>query len=145
MGRSLLAILAGLVVTVLLAVAGDFLLIRLLAPSPGAAVVANNLYITYEVGIGLVVGVIGGFVAANIAGRLAVVHGVALGVLLLVVSVFKIAGMQSGQPEWYQAMLGVIALLSAGTGGWIRARTTAGKVSEPAPPVRRQQRAEKGA
>jgi hypothetical protein len=53
--------------------------------------------------------------------------------------------MQSGQPEWYQAMLGVIALLSAGTGGWIRARTTAGKVSEPAPPVRRQQRAEKGA
>lgn len=140
--RSVFGVVLGFLVAFALSRVGDYILVRVLAPSPDATIVAGRALFFYNIGFGLVAGIMGGFVAALVGARLELLHGLALGAVLLLVSLYSLT-LDSGQPDWYVTLLGAVAFGSATTGGWIRARMVA---PPPAPeqPARRQQRAQKG-
>jgi hypothetical protein len=118
-GRSIAAVLAGLLVVFVLSLGTDQVLHLLQVYPPWGQPMhdhgLNALALSYR----LVYGVVGGYVAAWLAPRNPVRHAVILGVIGLVLSVIGAIGaiaMKAG-PMWYPIALAVTALPCSWLGG----------------------------
>jgi len=118
-GRSILAVLAGIVVVFVLSLGTDQLLHMFQVYPPWGEPMhdpgLNALALSYR----LVYGVVGGYVAAALAPRNPVRHAVILGVIGFVLSAVGAIGaiaMKAG-PAWYPIALAVSALPCSWLGG----------------------------
>ena len=119
--RSVLAVVAGLAVTMVLVVALTWLAVQLMlggdwtaAPTP--AYLGINL--TYS----FLAAVAGGWLAARIAARREILHAGVVAVVMLLLSLAGDANPpEGGVPEWYSPVIGVLGAAGALVGGWLRA------------------------
>jgi hypothetical protein len=120
-GRSVLAIVAGLLTVVALDLSIDAVM-HLVAAFPPAGRSMTDKQCLLAISYRLVDGVIGGYVAARLAPNRALHHAVILGcigVLLSLAGALATWNMKLG-PRWYALSLIVIALPCASAGGAIR-------------------------
>ena len=124
MGRSILALIAGFVATIVVSVACDGLM-RLVAPgafgadgrTPGPAMTAFGVFYT------LVSAAVGGYLAALIARRAEVMHALVLGTLGAVATLIIILAVPSTQRTTGQLVSAMLVIPVTTLGGWLRARS----------------------
>ena len=125
MGRSILAVIAGYLVTAILVVVKFAAMTSLI---PGAAPKAGQLQFP-STGLQVVSlildfasAILGGYVAAWIARRNQIQHALALGILMVLLGILSMSISRGSEPVWYQIALIVISIPGALLGGMLRAR-----------------------
>lgn len=124
--RSVAAVIAGFVATVVLSVACDAI-VRMLAPgafgpdgrTPGPVVAAGVAYT-------LLSAIAGGFVAALIARRREVMHALVLGTLGAVATLLIIVAAPATQRTVGMFVSAMLVIPATVLGGWLRARGRSG-------------------
>ena len=136
LGRSILALLAGIVVGIVLSTGTDFGLYAIgLAPSLGAR--WPNPLLLLATAYRSIYGIIGAYVIARLAPNRAMGHALVAGVLGLTVSTLGVAAAwnsTAGQ-RWYPVALALTTMPTAWIGGrlrqlQLRAKATAGSRNE---------------
>ena len=127
--RSVLAVVAGYLVSTLLVLVG-FAVLGRIAP---AALSAAGLAATPRPGVVLgillmdvVVAIVAGYVTALVARRAVIGHAFVLGALMLVLGVVTSWVSPEREPTWYALWMPILVLPAAVVGGMIRSRQTHG-------------------
>lgn len=117
--RSIGAVFAGLLTTVIPTVATDAVKHATgIFPPPGE-LMANSLFLlatAYRVAYGIA----GGYVAAWLALRRPMLHALILGIIGFAASVAGAVAMWNAGPGWYSLTIVAIAIPSTLLGGWLR-------------------------
>jgi len=129
MGRSVLAVIAGFVATIVLSVACDAL-VRALAPAafgpdgrtPSPAMMAFGVAYT------LLAATAGGFLTGRIAGRREVMHALVLGTVGALATLLIILAAPAGERTAGMFLSAMLVIPAAVLGGWLRTRGKRGKV-----------------
>jgi len=120
MTRTLLAVLGGVLTTVVLVGLTTWAAAAALGIAPGRPTTA---YLAANLALSAASAVAGGYAAAALASRARLAHAGALAVVLLALSIYAIAQpVEVGQPPWYPYALTALGPLGALAGGAIRAR-----------------------
>ncbi|HEX6631982.1 MAG TPA: hypothetical protein VF048_12865 [Gemmatimonadaceae bacterium] len=127
--RSVLAVVAGYLVSALLVFVG-FAVLGRLAP---AALSAAGLAATPRPGVVLgvllmdvVIAIVAGYVTAVIARHAVIGHAFVLGALMLVLGIVTSWVSPEREPTWYALWMPILVLPAAVIGGMIRSRQTHG-------------------
>ena len=122
--RSVVAVLAGLLITMALVLAGSYLAARLFGlgpedpPTPG--------YLAANLAGSAVAGLIGGAIAMRLAPHRPHGHVVALAFVILLLSLpTLLSAPASGQPAWYGLAISIVGPVSVLLGGLLAARRPA--------------------
>jgi hypothetical protein len=119
--RSVAAVLAGLVVTVVLVMALTYLAAAALGLAPGAA--PTPAYLTLNLLGSALAGALGGATAVVLAPHTPHGHVVALAILILLLSLPTLFTPPApGQPSWYGLAVSVIGPVAVAVGGLMAAR-----------------------
>jgi hypothetical protein len=122
-GRSILALLAGIVLGIVLSTGTDFALHAMgLAPAPNLPERWSNNMLLLATAYRSIYGIIGAYVIARLAPNRPMGHALLAGALGLVVSILGVAATWSstvGQ-HWYPIALAMTALPTAWIGGKLR-------------------------
>ena len=126
MGRSILAVLSGLVVMDVLAILSDAAFARIspAAFQPGHAGAPAPMLVAM-LAANAVFMVIGGWVAGRLARRRAAVHALVLGVLQLVMTIFSMVSRPHDAVLWFYIALAVLVVPAVWLGGALGARRPA--------------------
>lgn len=127
--RSVLAIVAGYLVSAVLVFVGFTVLGRIAPSAMSAAGLAAAPRPGLVLGILLmdvVIAVVGGYVTALIARRAPIGHALALGVLMFILGIVTAWASPEREPTWYAIWMPIVVLPAAVVGGMIRARQTQG-------------------
>lgn len=133
--RSIIAVIAGLIVAMVILTGGTAALAALIIPGgleAAATTVPPTTYIAGELVLSAMAAVLGGWVTARMAPNREMVHVVALAVLVSLRSVAYFLGNTNAfgmQPGWYVNLIPVIDIGGVLLGGWLRSRVV---VTEPA-------------
>ncbi len=132
MGRSILAVVVGYLVTgILVAVRSACMMVLFPAPrptaSPGMMVEALSLVLDF------ICAVVGGYITAWIARRNEVGHALILGLLMTVIGIVLLVASHGTVPIGYRIALLIIATPGAVLGGVIRARQKGSRPAAGAP------------
>jgi len=127
MGRSIVAVIAGFVATVVLSVACDAV-VRVAAPgafgadgrSPGPAMMVVGVLYT------LASATVGGFIAARIARRAELMHALVLGTLGAVATLLIIVAAPAAQRTMGMFVSAMLVIPATALGGWLRRRARTG-------------------
>lgn len=128
MGRSILAVVAGLaaifIVVMVATLAASALL---LPPAPdGGFPEPTPPYLVVNLAYSLAAAIAGGYLAGRLAGRRPLIHAAVLAAILTIMSIASAmsgGGMSSGaQPVWYCDVMAVIGVVGVLLGGWARRR-----------------------
>ena len=121
MPRSIVAVVAGLLSTLLLLVVGAWVAVAVTGVGPDGP--PTSAYLALKLAVGAFAPLVGGFVAARICAQAWLAHA---GILAALVVALAIAGgAPPGQPEWYPYALAGLGLVGALLGGWIGWRSHA--------------------
>ncbi len=115
--RTILAVVAGYVVSAILVLTGDAIMGVLF----GEYFYQTSLALVWLVGFGIVCAAAGGWVAARVAGEKFERHGIYLGAVMVVFGVLSFFAPQEGRPLWYKLTLIAIAIPSAWAGARLHA------------------------
>lgn len=119
--RSIAAVLAGLVVTVVLVMLLTFLASAAVGLAPGAALSAP--YLTLNLLGSALAGLAGGATAVKLAPHTPHGHVIALAILILLLSLPTLLTPPApGQPTWYGLVVSVLGPVSVAIGGLLMAR-----------------------
>lgn len=128
MGRSILAVTIGYIVSVLL-VMTTFLLVGQMTQSLLAGDTANpELVEQLSIGIqffSLLYAIIGGYVTARLVKDKKIQHAVALGVVMISIAILSILSNGGGLPPWWHITFLVLVIPAAAFGGLLNARRKA--------------------
>lgn len=125
MFRSIVAVVAGLIVTVLLAMGLSLLAALVLGISPLEG--PSPLYLTLNLLVAVIAGMSGGATAMHLAPHRPHGHVVALALAILLLSVPTIFSAPApGQPAWYLVVMSVLGPGSVLLGGLLAGRRGAG-------------------
>ena len=133
MVRSVIAVLAGLVVMVVLVVVFTIVGVMLFYPGqqPGAAVTPTTPWLVANLGYSLLAAVAGGWTAARIARRKRMAHAVVLAVIALALAVpGLLTETPEGQPAWYAGVIAAVGILGVLAGGRLAAARTPHETAE---------------
>jgi len=122
--RSIFAVLAGLVTTVVLSIGADALMHAAGVYPPAGQPMRDRLLLLASVYRG-VFGVAGGYVTARLAPRAPIGHALVLGLIGLALSVMGAVIMWEQSPGWYPISLAVLAVPYAWLGGRLARRPLA--------------------
>jgi hypothetical protein len=123
--RSVLAVLAGFVAMALTVIVATVLFARVLYPdaAPGRPPTPTGAWLAVNFAYSLAAAVLGGWLAAYLAPRAPFRHAVALAVVAAAMALPGILGGGSpGQPAWYPAVLGALAVGGVLLGGKLARR-----------------------
>lgn len=120
--RSFLAILAGLITTVGLMGIATALLKRLAPDLTRDDAPPDPFMMAVNVGIGLVCGLLGGYVTARYAHGNPLVHALMLALAVLLLSALSALQMKGKQPVYYLMVQTIIPPLAVLSGGLLRLR-----------------------
>lgn len=122
-GRSVLAILAGMIAVIILSVGTDMALVaaNVFPPLSQPAAFTTGMLLA-ATAYRSVYGVIGGLIAAQLAPSRPIVHSLVLGFLGLLASLAGAVAMWDFGPNWYPVALVALALPTAWLGGVLHAR-----------------------
>jgi hypothetical protein len=130
-GKSIGAVFAGFVVTVVLSIATDMLLHKA-GVFPALGQLMSNSMLLLATAYRAAYGVLGSYVAARFAPNRPMLHALVLGAIGLVVSVLGAAVTWNREaefgPHWYPLALVLLAMPQAWLGGKIREMQAAGGV-----------------
>ena len=122
MGRSIVAVVAGFLLTVVLAFGAQFVLMTLFHREPvndsdREPTMLFMLLLTTNAAAA-----VGGYLADWVAIRRPLAHALVLGVLGLLGSVLLTITYWSNEPAWYHVSALALVLPATGLGGWMYAR-----------------------
>ncbi len=122
-GRSVLAILAGMIAVIILSLATDMALVTagVFPPLDRPAAFTTGMLLA-ATAYRSIYGIIGGMTAAHLASSRPIAHSLVLGFLGLLASLGGAASMWGAGPNWYPVALVVLALPAAWLGGVLHAR-----------------------
>lgn len=141
--RSILAVVAGFLVTAILVMATSALAatafgLPLMSTAETPTVTPSTGYLVVNLVCSALAAIAGGWVAATVGQRHPMAHAGALAALLAIGGAVGVASPQPGQPTWYPTALLVLGPLGALTGGFLRqlraARTAPSANSSPRSP-----------
>jgi hypothetical protein len=124
-GRSIGAVLAGMIASIVLSLGTDVLLhmVRVFPPW-GASMVGYDGALLLATFYRTIYGVVGSYIAARLAPNRPMLHAIVLGTLGFTVSIFGAVATWNGDPafgpHWYPVVLVVLALPTAWVGGRVR-------------------------
>jgi hypothetical protein len=124
-GRSIGAVLAGMIASIVLSLGTDVLLhmVRVFPPW-GASMVGYDGALLLATFYRTIYGVVGSYIAARLAPNRPMLHAIVLGTLGFTVSIFGAVATWNGGPafgpHWYPVVLVVLALPTAWVGGRVR-------------------------
>ncbi|HMD08211.1 MAG TPA: hypothetical protein VKH63_11785 [Candidatus Acidoferrum sp.] len=124
-GRSVVAVLAGMIVGIILSLGTDLLLHNIhVFPPWGASMAGYEAALLLALIYRTIYGVLGSYIAARLAPDRPMLHAMVLGVLGFAVSTLGAVATWNGgpafEPHWYPVALVVLALPTAWVGGKIR-------------------------
>jgi hypothetical protein len=124
LGRSILAVVAGIFTGALLSIGTDLLMVAMgLIPPLGQTGVTSGALVVATI-YRTLYGILGSYLTARLAPRSPMAHAMALGILGFFVSVAGAAATWNRQPSlgphWYPVALVVLALPTAWLGGKLR-------------------------
>ena len=120
--RSIAAVICGFFVITLLALAADFLLMRVAPASfTGTGGTQATAPLLFALVYSFFFSVAGGYVAALVAGRAEIQHAVFLAVLMLVMSILATVQMYETAPLWWHLATLVLIVPPIVAGGYWRA------------------------
>jgi hypothetical protein len=127
--RSILAVLAGLIVALVLVVVLSFLSSSILGiPFNGPP---TRDYLLLNLLGGAIAAASGGAVAVRVAAHTPHGHMFALAIVILILSLATVFSAPApGQPAWYHVAISVAAPASVLVGGWLASRRWAGRSAE---------------
>lgn len=128
MGRSIFAVVAGLVMTLFLGMTGSMVAMAALLERPpvGQAPVLTPAYAAVTIGVSLAAAAIGGIACAAFARRNPVLHGLLLAAVLLAVTLPLAAGGRArGLPAWYAPLKAAAGAVGAISGAFVHRALTA--------------------
>ena len=129
LARSVLAIVAGYLVSATLVLVGFTVLGRIAPVAMSVAGLAAAPRPGMVLGILLmdaIIAIVGGYVTALIARRAPIGHAFALGALMLVLGIVMSWTSPEREPTWYAIWMPILVLPAAVIGGMIRSRQTHG-------------------
>ncbi|HVE79536.1 MAG TPA: hypothetical protein VNA89_11765 [Gemmatimonadaceae bacterium] len=130
--RSILAVAAGFLVTVLLAVGSDYLLMAAMpgAFSPDGRVERTSLLL-FALAYGALFAVAGAYVTGRLAPGRPVTHALILGAIALALSIVVSASRWDNAPAWYNLAALAVILPAAWAGGTLAMRHRPGDATPP--------------
>ncbi len=122
--KSVLAIVAGWVLTVALVILSTMILSMVfyggLNPSITEGEIVSSSFLIANILTGFMAAMAGGYLTANLAPRSGLIHTVILATINLVVAIpMIITGAQPSQPEWYPMVMAFIGVVGTLDGGFI--------------------------
>jgi len=130
LGRSLLALLAGMFAGIVLTLVTDMVLHKLRVFPPFGERVPDRL-LALATGYRIVIGVAASYLTAHLAPYRPVAHSMIGGAFGFLASLSGAIATWNGgpayEPHWYPVVLVILALPQAWIGGWLRRRQLAGK------------------
>ena len=120
LGRSLLALLAGMLAGIILSIGTDIVL-HVIGLFPALGEPVSSRFLALATVYRSVYGVIGAYIAARLAPSQPMTHALVLGIVGFVVSIIgAVVTWNKGPaygPHWYPVALGVLAIPTAWVGG----------------------------
>lgn len=130
--RSIFAVAAGLVVTVVLVMTLTYLLTMWFGIPPGVPL--PGLYLALNLLGSAVAGMVGGATAVRLAPHTPHGHVVALAILILLLSLPTIFTPPApGQPGWYGIVVSILGPVAVALGGFLAARRRTETGVQPSP------------
>ncbi len=125
LGRSIVAVLAGMIVGIILSLGKDLLLHNIhVFPPWGASMTGYDAALLLATIYRTIYGVLGSYIAARLAPNRSMLHAMILGFVGLAVTLLGAAVTWNGGPafgpHWYPVALVVLALPAAWAGGKLR-------------------------
>jgi len=125
MVRSVLAVIAGFLVTTMIVMIATVITAQLMFGEMTEDMLATftptPTYLVINILYGVLAAMIGGYYTAWVARRLPVRHGMALALLILIMGVVTIFVEQQGnQPVWYSYVMPVLGAMGAVMGSRLR-------------------------
>lgn len=128
MGRSILAVVAGLAGIFLIVMLATVVVAGLLLPPPpgGGLPDPTGPYLAVNVTYSFLAAICGGYIAGRLAGQRPVMHAAVLAAVLTIMSLISAWSggetTSNGQPGWYSPVIAVIGVAGVMLGGWLRRR-----------------------
>lgn len=129
MGRSILAVVGGLVAMVICVIVGTVVATLAFVPgnlramsTPPRGTPLPASYLTASLVVSLGGAMLGGWVVTRLAARRPFAHAVVLAGVVLLMSLpelFHASAPPSGQPDWYRLVLPVLGIAGVLIGGWL--------------------------